>query len=161
MHRARAVQRAGPHLLSGVGHVDAPGPLLGIGLGEEPLQGHGDEGRVSGVGEPIGEGELRGLHHGVDGIGAVVAHTGQVEALDEVQDLEDEVGLGGGCVGVAGVAPVGDRGRVLVHLGGVGGQVLGGEEPARRLGGLHQLLAQLPPIEHPDPLLGDAPQRAA
>ncbi len=117
----------GPHLHGRRVGVHQPPPLLSVLLGEKHLQRDIREVRVGVVVLPIREGQLGALDVGVEVLQGVMAHRGEVVALQEVQLLEEDRPLTPGIALVDIVAPVvgGDR---LLDAGPVPGHVLQREE---------------------------------
>ena len=60
----------GPRGLPSPGGVDEGAPVGGVGLAAEPLERPADEGGISRVAVPVGEGQLLGFHEEVDPVRA-------------------------------------------------------------------------------------------
>ena len=84
----------------------------GVFLGDEPLHGLLEKGGVGVVFRAVGPGEFLGLDHGVKGLRGLEAHRLEVEAFEDVEDLQgrDALGVAGEFVHV--VAAITGRDRV-------------------------------------------------
>ena len=113
---------AGSERDRGPAGVDLRRTLPGIAGGQQALGRHVDEVGVGVVGVAVRVGQLHRLDHGVDVVGAVVAHRLQVELLEDVQRLQQHRALAVEAVLVDGVAAVLGGRRLLdagVELGEV------------------------------------------
>ena len=113
---------ARPALERGVLGVDQAAPLRGVLGPEQRGQRHVGEERVGVIRVAIGHGELEGLDDRVDRLRAIVPHRLQVEALEDLQGLEQVRALGPGAALVDGQAAIADGDRLLDPRR-VGGQV--------------------------------------
>ena len=87
--------QSGIDLILGPPHVDLAEALLGELLPQHLVERDVDEARVARIGQSIGEGQLLGFHHQMDGVGAVRTHGPHVGIGDDVELLQHDVPLGG------------------------------------------------------------------
>ena len=134
--------RLGGCWFNGLAAVDALAPEGGPIPGHHPVEGYVLEFGVGQVRIAVGEGGLHGEADGVDVVGRVVAHGGEVVALQDVEDCDEgcaAVGRGGAGDGVATVT----AGEGSVFAQAVLFKVLPGDETAvgGQVGGhaLHEL----------------------
>ena len=86
--RAHRNRIAGPLIHRGVRGIDKLAANRGVAIAQQPVERNVDEFRIAVVRLAIGERELGGLDDGVDVVGGVVAHRGEVEALEQLELLQ-------------------------------------------------------------------------
>jgi hypothetical protein len=102
--------------------------------------------RVGGPALAVGEGELLGFDHDVDGVSRQKTHRGEIEVLEDLQFLEQhEAGRIGRCLKDREAAVV-DRDRLL-NFGREGCQIGGRDQDARALQTRRKTPRQLPTVE--------------
>ena len=134
------------HLGRGPHRVDGPSPLVGEGLGCQAFQGYVHKIRISVVVVPVGERQLQGLENSVDVVGAVVAHSLQVEPFQYLQGFNGNWALAPGTAGVNVYAFVAARGR-LAHSDVESGKVLHSKQAALLLNESDHLHGNLAMVE--------------
>ena len=143
----------------GAGRVHQGAPLVGIGLGDQPLHRHVGEARVGEMAVAVVIGELLGLHHQMHVVGAEERLAVQVERLEQVQHLEHGEALGrrrrlvDRDVAIAAL----DR---LAPARDLRLEIVAGEEAVVGVGAAHQLARHLAVVEAVPAVAGDRLERA-
>ena len=151
---------ARPHDVRGPRTVDErPAPRCVL-LGEQLVDRHLHERRVGHVRQAVGVCEALRLGHHVDGLRRVVPHRGEVEPVEQTQDLQRQHAVRRQRRRVDQVSVVLDRRRVVRHVRRLSGQVGLVDQPACRREGRRDVPRQAAGVELLDAALGDAPDAA-
>ena len=132
--------------------------LGSVVLGEKLLGGNVHHAGVGDIAVGVGEGQAHRLYEVVVGVGRLRSHRSDVEALGDVQGLQGGEALPVGRAFPAGYAAV-VGGYRLVPVGGVGGQVIGGQPTAVLLDEGGHLAGDGAAIEGVATFVGDGPHR--
>ena len=133
--------------------------LVGVGLRDQPLDRHVGEARVADVAVAVVIGELLGLHHEMDVVGAEERLAVQLERLEQVQHLEHREALGRRRRLVDRHVAIGADDR-LAPARALRREIAGGEEAVVGRRPAHQLLRHLAVVEAVPAVARDSLERA-
>ena len=137
--------------------LDHPPAVCDVIGAQQPVDGDRLEPRIAGIGDPVGNRQLRRLCVEVQILGRVELHRGEILGLQQPQGLQDlETFIIGGTRPHAMAAITGlDR---LFPIGAIAGQVGGGHQSSRLLHESLELPGEWPLVEPVGPFRGEGPK---